>query len=107
MASRTKAQKNRDRIKRRRDEMQCQLVSLQHLTPKVMVDLDQEPHPKIANSKLTKLDYVEWLLANRYHFKAWQVLQPYSSKYQEPFDKEAYAKIQREHEDYGVPRTYR
>ena len=103
----TKAQKNRERIKRRRNEMQCELVKMSQLTPKVRHDLYNEPHPKITNSDLTKLDYVYWLLDNGHPLLASQVMEPYSSKQQESYDTHAYELLKRKQEDYGVPRTYR
>jgi hypothetical protein len=97
----------RQRQNKRRNEMRCQLISMRYLTPKVRLYLDKEDHPKLPDSTLTKLNYVEWLLSHGYHVKALAIIAPISAIYNEPYDEHAYAILEREQENYGVPNTYR
>jgi len=102
-----KSKKNRERISRRRNEMHCSSIKLRFLTPKVRDELGTSKHPKLPNSSLSKLDYVEWLLDNGYGLKAFDIINPIAEQFNEPYDEHAYAILTREQETYGVPRTYR
>ena len=103
----TRNYEKRKRMRKRRNEMRCELIRIRYLTPKVMSSLDKEPHPKLPDTELTKLNYVEWLLDHSYDVKALAIIAPISAIYNEPYDEHAYAILKREQENYGVPKTYR
>ena len=102
-----KNQKNRDRIKRKKYPIFCEMLRVKYGTPKVIEDLSNKPHPKIPSKAFTAWDYVEWLLDHRYYQKALDVLEPVAAVYNEDYDQKKYERLERYQEDYGVPRTYR
>ena len=104
---RERNRKNRERINRRKDEMYCEMVRIRYCTPKVVESLSSKPHPKIESDELTEWNYVDWLLNHGYSTKALAILAPLQTIFNEPYDEHAYGILKREHEDYGVPRTYR
>ena len=87
--------------------MHCSSVKLRFLTPKVKETLSKNNHPKIPNRSLSELDYVEWLLDNGYGMKAYDIIKPISTQFNETYDEHAYAILKRDQETYGIPRTYR
>ena len=104
---RTKNQKNRERIARRKKEWRAEVIRLKYCTPKVVNELQSVPHPKLPDTELTLWDYVNWCLKQGYDNKAMPFIKPLAELYKEPHDTKLVARIERESEDYGVPRTYR
>ena len=76
-------------------------------TPAVVAELKSVPHPKLPDTDLTLWNYVDWLLNNGYDDKAMPFIKPLSEIHKEPYDEQQLARVERELEDYGVPRTYR
>jgi hypothetical protein len=100
------ANKNVERLKRKRLRDTCELVRLR-LTESVITKLESLPHPKLPDSELTAYSYVTWLLTNLHPYKARDIIYPVHSELGEVIDEHKERCLSRDIENIGVPRTYR
>ena len=115
--TRSKSQRNRDRISRRLSESSSAETALELLTPEVMLTLKRLPHPKLKASALSALDYTIWLAEHCYSTKVkaavedLQCLLPIGAATESELSLfETYVhglRLRVKEEDYGVPKTYR